>query len=199
MPTPFSSSFEEQTSIFAYAHTVCYEPLGGTAVINVNYRNNLNLSTSSTWQLTGLPVGDAEWQLFDRWSDAQYGGGYGYEISAGAPITVQTTGFVVGTSGTYQVESSLHLHHTSTSDTRSIAMQIGRKRDGTWQRLGTPSISGYIKNNNSQTTSTVTVNVSHIVQCQAGDQVGLFTTRVGMAGHVTAIRKTSSFRILRLA
>ena len=198
MPTPFSSSFEEQPSIFAYAHTVCYEPLGGSAVINVNYRNNLNLPTNLTWQLTGLPIGDAEWQLFDRWSDLQTGGEYDYEISAGAPIQVQTTGFVVQASGTYQVESSLHLHHTTT-DTRNIAMQIGRKRGGTWQRLGTPSISGYIKNNNSQTSSTVTNNVSHIVQCQAGDEVGLFTTRVGMAGNVTAIRKTSSFRILRLA
>ena len=120
MPTPFSSSFEEQTSIFAYAHTVCYEPIGGTAVINVNYRNNLNLPTSLTWQLTGLPIGDAEWQLFDRWSDFQTGSEYDYE-SAGAPITVQTTGFVVGTSGTYQVESSLHLHKIQGLQKLSVA------------------------------------------------------------------------------
>ena len=58
-------------------------------------------------------------------------------------------------------------------------MQIGRKRNGTWERIGTPAISGYIKMNNSLEMNTVTVNISHIVQCQAGDEVGLFTTRIG--------------------
>ena len=192
---PYSSSLQLPQQSVAFAQTVCYEPLGDT--IDVNYRNNLNLPTALTWQLSGLPIGDDEWQLFDRWSNLKTGSDYDYEISAGAPITVQTTGFVVEASGTYRVESSLHLHHTTT-DTRNIAMQIGRKQGGTWQRVGTPSISGYHKNNNSQTTSTVTVNISHIVQCKAGDQVGLFTTRVGMAGKVTAIRRTSKFSIQKL-
>ena len=156
---PYSSSLQVPQQSVAFGQTVCYEPGGSTPLIDVNYRNNLNLPMALTWQTTGLPNADAEWQLFDRWSDFQTGSDYDYEISTGAFFTVQTTGFLVEQAGYYKAESTLHLKSQST-DSRNIAMQIGRKRNGTWERVGTPTISGYIKMNNSNESNTVTVSIS---------------------------------------
>ena len=195
---PYSSSLQSPQNSVAFAQTVCYEPGGSTPLINVNHRHNSNLSLGSTWQSTGLPDGDEEWQLFDRWSDFQMGSGeYDYEISTKASFTVLTTGFKVKDAGYYKTESSLHLKSQS-NDTRNIAMQIGRKRNGVWERVGTPAISGYIKMNNSLESNTVTVTISQILLCSAGDEVGLFTTQIGAAGNVTAIRRTSKFFIQKL-
>ena len=124
-------------------------------------------------------------------------GEYDYEISTKASFTVLTTGFKVKDAGYYKTESSLHLKSQS-NDTRNIAMQIGRKRNGVWERVGTPAISGYIKMNNSLESNTVTVSISQILLCSAGDEVGLFTTQIGAAGNVTAIRRTSKFFIQKL-
>ena len=181
-------------STFVFAQTALDEPGGSTPLINVNFRFN-NLTLNTTWQFTGLPTGDEDWQLFDRWSTVP--GFLFTELSPQASITLLTTGFLVDQTSYYRAESILHLKSQST-DTRNIAMQIGRKRNGTWERIGTPAISGHIKMNNSGASNTVTVSISEILSCIAGDEIGLFTTRVGEAGTVTAIRHTSKFSVQKL-
>ena len=200
MPTPFQTSVAESTDTTpTYAQTLCFTE-SYVAGIDINHS-----TTASPAVVNSIPTADSEWQLFDSWSTHSTAGHeFQYEIS-GTSYQVLSTGFKVLEKGAHRVTCMMHAVTTGTNY-HNVALQIAKKASGgSYVRLGAPSLSGYLREVNFTLNGQIyappnncSINLSQIVQCEIGDEVGVFSTRVGQQGTVLAPRKLSSFSIERL-
>ena len=201
MPTPFQTSVAESTdSTPAYAQTLCFTE-SYVAGIDINHS-----TTASPAVVNGIPTADSEWQLFNSWSTHSTAGHeFEYQISASAPYEVLSTGFKVLEKGIHKVTCIMHAISTGTNYF-NVALQLAKKPvGGSWVRLGAPSLSGYLREVNFTLNGQIyappnncSINLSQIVSFESGDEVGVFSTRVGQLGTVLSPRKLSSFSIERL-
>ena len=200
MPIPYSTSDSSSVTLpAAFAHTLCFTE-SYVAGINLNFS-----ATASPAVVNSIPTADSEWQLFDSWStNSTAGHEFQYDIS-GTSYEVLSTGFRVLEKGAHRVTALIHASSSGTNY-HNIALQIAKKASGgSWVRIGAPSLSGYIQEVNFTLNGQIyappngcSITLSQIVQCESGDEVGVFSTRVGQLGTVLSPRKLSSFSIERL-
>ena len=200
MPIPYSTSDSSVTIPAAFAQTLCFTE-SYVAGINLNYS-----ATSSPAVVNAIPTADSEWQLFNSWSTHSTAGHeFQYQISASAPYEVLGTGFKVLEKGIHKVTALMHASSSGTNY-HNVALQLAKKvSGGSWVRIGAPSLSGYIREVNFTLNGQIyappnnySINLSQIVSFESGDEVGVFSTRVGQQGTVLSPRKLSSFSIERL-
>ena len=197
MPTPFQTSVAESTdSIPTYAQTLCFTE-SYVAGVDLNHS-----TTTSPAVVNSIPTADSEWRLFDSWSiHDEAGHEFEYQIS-GTSYQVLNTGFRVLKKGAHRVTCIMHAVTTGTNY-HNVALQIAKKASGgSYVRLGAPSLSGYLREVNFTLNGQIyappnncSINLSQIVQCDSGDEVGIFSTRVGQQGTVLSPRRLSSFSI----
>ena len=200
MPTPFQTSVAESTeSTPTYAQTLCFTE-SYVAGVDLNHS-----TTTSPAVVNGISTADSEWQLFDGWSTHSTAGHeFEYQIS-GTSYQVLNTGFRVLEKGIHKVTALMHASSSGTNY-HNVALQIAKKASGgSYVRLGAPSLSGYLREVNFTLYGQIyappnnyAITLSQIVQCESGEEISVFTTRVGQPGAVLAPRKLSSFSIERL-
>ena len=200
MPIPYSTSDSSVTLPAAFAQTLSFTE-SYVAGINLNYS-----ATASPAVVNGIPTADSEWQLFNSWSTHSTAGHeFEFQISDSAPYQVLNTGFKVLEKGSHKVTCMMHAISTGTNY-HNVALQLAKKASGgSWVRIGAPSLSGYLREVNFTLNGQIyappnncSINLSQIVQCESGDEVAIFSTRVGQQGTVLAPRKLCSFSIERL-
>ena len=196
MPIPYSSSDSSVTLPAAFAQTLCFTE-SYVAGINLNYS-----ATSSPAVVNAIPTADSEWQLFNSWSTHSTAGHeFEYQIS-GTSYEVLGTGFRVLEKGSHKVTCMMHAISTGTNY-HNVALQLAKKASGgSYVRVGAPSLSGYLREVNFTLNGQIyappnncSINLSQIVQCESGDEVVVFSTRVGQQGTVLSPRRLSSFSI----
>ena len=80
----------------------------------------------------------------------------------------------------------------------NIAIQFAKKpaSSATFTRVGVPSLSGYMNyHGNSGAEALKSMHISSIFEFNPGDEIAIFTTRMGEFGLVHAIKKLCMLRI----
>ena len=123
--------------------------------------------------------------------------GYDYILSDLNVYTVLRHGFRVHQKGFHKVFCTMTLDDTSNGH-HNVAFQVRKKlaASSTFTRVGVPVTTGYIKRHSSGPWAGASVSLSAVVQCSAGDEIAIFSTRIGLTTQsVLAPKKHCSLRI----
>jgi len=195
---PYSGISLVITPGIAFAQTISWMPPGdGVNVLldgkNVNYFN----TSSGRTVFHGVPTDISEWQKLDIWSTTTGNNdGYDFTLSDSNVYEVLRHGFKIKQKGFHRVTCELGLE-VYYSGRFNVAIQFAVKNASstTYTRVGGPVMSGYINEHNSAVDASRSVSISGVIECNSGDEVAIFTTGIGLAGDLNAIKKHCMLRI----
>jgi len=190
------SGISPVTTPVAFAQTISWVPFNQYAQlydgINVNYFNN-----AARTVFHGVPTDINEWQKLDIWSTSTGNNdGYDFTLSDSNVYEVVRHGFKINQKGFHRVTCELGLE-VYYSGRFNVAIQFAVKNasSATFTRVLAPVMSGYVNENNTAVDASRSVSISGVIECNSGDEVAIFTTGIGLAGDLTAIKKHCMLRI----
>lgn len=190
------SGISPVTTPVAFAQTISWVPFNQYAQlydgINVNYFNN-----AARTVFHGVPTDINEWQKLDIWSTSTGNNdGYDFTLSDSNVYKVLRHGFKIKQKGFHRVTCELGLE-VYYSGRFNVAIQFAVKNasSATFTRVLAPVMSGYVNENNTAVDASRSVSISGVIECNSGDEVAIFTTGIGLAGDLTAIKKHCMLRI----
>ena len=190
------SAVSPVTTPVAFAQTISWVPFNQYAQlydgINVNYFNN-----GARTVFHGVPTDISEWQKLDIWSTSTGNNdGYDFTLSDSNVYKVLRHGFKIKQKGFHRVTCELGLE-VYYSGRFNVAIQFAVKNasSATFTRVLAPVMSGYVNENNTAVDASRSVSISGVIECNSGDEVAIFTTGIGLAGDLTAIKKHCMLRI----
>ena len=201
VPDPPSYVFP-QMFLFYHGIDVNYQPLP--------YNTNPALSSDRISDRSGatnanvfhaVPTDDNEWQRLDLWSiTTGNNDGYDYILSNPSVYEVLRHGFKIKKKGFYRVtcELTLDIFTNEPGQRYNIAIQFAKKTasSSTFIRVGIPSLSGYMNyHGGSAAEALKSMHISSIFEFNPGDEIAVFSTRMGEFGKVHAIKKLCMLRI----
>ena len=201
MPDP-PSHVLPQMLLFYHGIDVNYQPL--------SYNTNPSLSSDRISDRSGatnanvfhaVPTDDSEWQRLDLWSITTGNNDiYDYTLSNANVYEVLRHGFKIKKGGFHRVtcELGLDIFTNEPGNRYNIAIQFAKKpaSSATFTRVGIPSLSGYMNyHGNSAAEALKSMHISSIFEFNPGDEIAIFTTRMGEFGLVHAIKKLCMLRI----
>ena len=196
MPRPYQANDDRRIPI-AFAQTISWMPFDNRAQlydgINVNYFNN----NSGRTVFHGVPTDISEWQKLDIWSTSTGNNdGYDFTLSDSNVYKVLRHGFKIKQKGFHRVTCELGLE-VYYSGRFNVAIQFAVKNasSATFTRVLAPVMSGYVNENNTAVDASRSVSISGVIECNSGDEVAIFTTGIGLAGDLTAIKQHCMLRI----
>ena len=183
-------------------------PDGGIDGIDVNYvsqaweyyfgQTTLGFENYNSNLFHGIPTIDADWLRLDLWSTTSGNNdGYDFNLSDPSVYEVLRHGFRVHQKGFHKVSCTMTLDDTSNGH-HNVAFQVRKKlaASSVFTRVGVPVTTGYIKRHSSLSWSGASINLSAVVQCNPGDEIAIFSTRIGLTTQsVLAPKKHCSLRI----
>ena len=190
------SGISPVTTPVAFAQTISWVPFNQYAQlydgINVNYFNN-----GARTVFHGVPTDINEWQKLDIWSTSTGNNdGYDFTLSDSNVYKVLRHGFKIKQKGFHRVTCELGLE-VYYSGRFNVAIQFAVKNasSATFTRVLAPVMSGYVNENNTAVDASRSVSISGVIECNSGDEVAIFTTGIGLAGDLTAIKQHCMLRI----
>ena len=187
-----------KTSPVAFAQTISWVPFDARALfydgINVNYIN-----TPGRTLFHGVPTDINEWQRLDLWSTTTGNNdGYDFNLSDPSIYEVLRHGFKINQKGFHRVTCSLGLE-VFLSGRFNVAIQFAVKNASStaFTRVGAPVMAGLpaLGPVTLYVDASRTVSISGVIECNPGDEASIFTTGIGAAGDLYAIKKHCMLRI----